>query len=217
MIEPDFVTRTRTSYDAVATAYAAQFADELARRPLHRALLTWFAELVGKGPVVDVGCGPGRTTAYLHALGVEVSGIDLSEGMLSVARAENPTIRFAQADMLDLDLPPSSLAGVLANYSLIHIPDDRLPEVLASFHRALRPRGYLWVAFQVGEEPRHLTEAHGHAIDLVFLRRDPAAVAALLTRASFEVRAQIVREPEDAEKTRHAVLLARKPPADDLL
>jgi len=42
-------------------------------------------------------------------------------------------------------------------------------------------------------------------------------VAALLTRAGFEVRAQIVREPEDAEKTRHAVLVARKPPADDLL
>jgi len=217
MIEPDFVTRTRTSYDALATAYAAQFADELARRPLHRALLTWFAELVGKGPVLDVGCGPGRTTAFLQGLGVDAAGIDLSPGMLAIARAENPTIRFAEGDMLALDLPAGSFAGLLANYSLIHVPDDRVPEVLASFHRALRPRGYLWVAFQAGDGSRHRTEAYGHEIDLVFRRRDPATVAEWLTRAGFDVRTRVVREPEDDEMTPHAVLLARKLPEDDLL
>ena len=217
VFEPDFVTKTRTSYDTIAADYAKQFEDELQQRPLHRALLAWFAEIVGDGPVLDVGCGPGRTTGLLHALGVDVAGLDLSPGFLAIARAENPGIRFTEGSMLALDQPPGSLAGLLANYSLIHLPDEVLPEVLTGFHRALRTGGYLWVAFQVGDEPRHRTEAWGHDIDLLFRRRQPDAVAAALSAAGFDVRLRAVREAEDDELTPHAVLVARKRPDSDLL
>jgi SAM-dependent methyltransferase len=216
MTEPDFVTSTRQSYDRIAAGYAETFADELDRMPLHRALLTWFAELVGDGPVLDVGCGPGRTTGFLHRLGVDIAGVDLSPGFLAIARAENPDIRFTEGSMLALDQPDGSLAGLLANYSLIHIPDEVLPEVLAGFHRVLRPRGWLWVAFQVGDQPRHRTEGFGHAIDLVFRRRQPEALATVLEAAGFEVRVRVVRAAEDDELTPHAILVARKRPESDL-
>ncbi|GIF71824.1 class I SAM-dependent DNA methyltransferase [Asanoa siamensis] len=216
MIEPDFVTSTRASYNTIATGYAEMFGDELKQWPLHRHLLTWFAEIVGDGPVLDVGCGPGRTTGYLHGLGVDIAGVDLTPGFLEIARAENPDIVFTEGSMLSLDQPSESLAGLLANYSLIHIPDEVLPEVLAGFHRVLRPGGHLWVAFQVGDEPRHRTEAWGHTIDLVFRRRRPEAVEALLSAAGFDVRTRVLREPQGDELTPHAILVARKRPTSDL-
>ena len=216
MIEPDFVTTTRSSYDKIAAGYADLFADDIQRLPLHTALLTWFAGVVGDGPVLDVGCGPGRTTGYLHSLGVDIAGVDLSPGFLAIARAENPAIRFTEGSMLALDQQPGSLAGLVANYSLIHIPDEVLPAVLAGFHRVLRPRGWLWVAFQVGDEPRHHTEGFGHEIDLVFRRRQPDAVAAALEAAGFEVRVRLVRAPEAEEPTPNAILVARKRPDSDL-
>jgi SAM-dependent methyltransferase len=216
MIEPDFVTTTRASYNALALDYATRFATDLQERPLERALLTWFAELVGDGPVLDVGCGPGRTAGFLHSLGVDIAGLDLSPEFLAIARAENPGVRFDEGSMLALPHPPGTFAGLLANYSLIHIPDAVLPEVLAGFHRALRAGGYLWLAFQVGDEPRVMTEAWGYEVDLVFRRRQPDQVAALLSAAGFDVRARIVREPEPEELTSHAVLLARKRPDSDL-
>ena len=46
MIEEDFVRTTRASYDAVATDYAKRFNAVLAAKPLDRAVLTGFAELV---------------------------------------------------------------------------------------------------------------------------------------------------------------------------
>ena len=217
MIEPDFVTTTRASYDTLAADYADRFASDLQDRPLHRALLTWFAGLVADGPVLDVGCGPGRTTGFLHGLGVDVAGLDLSPSFLAIARAENPGVRFEEGSMLALPHPPGTFAGLLANYSLIHIPDEALPEVLAGFHRALRPRGYLWVAFQVGDEPRVMTEAFGHQVDLVFRRRQPSFVTGLLSAAGFDVRARVVNEPEGDELTPQAVLVARKRPDSDLL
>ena len=164
-----------------------------------RAVLTAFADLVraaGNGPVADVGCGPGRLTGYLHGLGLDAFGIDLSPRMVEVARRAHPDLRFDVGAMPDLGLPDASLSGVVAWYSTIHVPDDLLPATFADFHRTLTPGGHLVLAFQVGDEPLHLTEALGHPVSLEFRRRRPDRVAELLTDAGLDVRVRLVREPE---------------------
>ncbi|MEU1125695.1 class I SAM-dependent methyltransferase [Streptomyces sp. NPDC005899] len=217
--EPGFLRNTRTSYDALAEAYHATFRDELAAKPLDRALLTAFAELVrGEGgPLADVGCGTGRVTAYLSELGVDVFGVDLSPGMLAVARRSYPGLRFEEGSMLALDLPDGGLGGVLAWYSTIHVPDGQLPGVFEEFFRVLAPGGHLLLGFQVGEGARHRTEGFGHGIDLHFRRRHPEPVAGLLTAAGLTVKARLVREKEEGgdfpELTPQAFLLAEKPAA----
>ena len=216
VIGPDFLQATRASYDAVAGDYAEQFREELASKPLDRALLGWFAELTqAAGPVADLGCGPGSVTAHLNALGVPAFGIDLSPEMVAVARRLHPGLRFEVGSMLTLDLPDGGLGGITAWYSTIHVPDERLPEAFAEFHRVLAPGGHVLLAFQVGDEPVHRTEALGHALSLVVHRRRPDHVAELLSRAGLSMRATILREPEDyrggVEKTQQAYLLARKP------
>jgi SAM-dependent methyltransferase len=216
--EPDFVRSTRASYDAVAADYAERFRDELASRSLDRAMLAAFAEHVqdaAAGPVADIGCGTGRTTAHLHDLGVAVSGIDLSPEMVAGARQAYPGLRFEVGSMLDLDLPDGGVGGILAWYSTIHIPDERLPDVFTEFHRVLAPGGYLLLAFQVGDEPLHLTEALGRPVSLDFHRRQPDRVAGLLAQAGMAVQAELLREPDHdgdyPERTPQAFLLARKP------
>jgi SAM-dependent methyltransferase len=115
--------------------------------------------------------------------------------------------------MLALDLADGALAGIVAWYSIIHIPPELLPALFAECHRVLAPAGQLLLAFQVGDERRHLKHAYGHAISLDAYRLPPDRIADLLTRAGFDVRAQLVREPDEPEKTRQAYLLARKPGA----
>jgi SAM-dependent methyltransferase len=103
--EDDFLRTTRASYDAVAGGYAERFRDELTAKPLDRAMLAGFAELVrgtGAGLVADVGCGTGRVTAYLSGLGLSVFGIDLSPQMIAAARRAHPGLRFDVGSMLAL-------------------------------------------------------------------------------------------------------------------
>jgi SAM-dependent methyltransferase len=212
VIEPDFLLATRASYDAMAADYAAHFHDEA--NPWDRAVFAAFAGHVldaGGGAVADVGCGPGRVTARLHELGLTVSGIDLSPEMVAIARRDHPGLRFDEGSMLALDLPDGALGGLVAWYSIIHVPADLLPDVLAEFHRVLAPGGHLLLAFQVGDEPLRMTEAFGHAVSLDFHRRSPDRVAALLGEAGLDVRARLVREREENERTPQAYLLARKP------
>ncbi|HEX4812014.1 MAG TPA: class I SAM-dependent methyltransferase [Nonomuraea sp.] len=89
MIESTYLRATRAAYDTVAADYAELLRDELDAKPLDRVMLAAFAEYArapGAGEVADLGCGPGRVTAHLHALGVNAFGVDLSPEMIAVAR-----------------------------------------------------------------------------------------------------------------------------------
>ncbi|GGW63327.1 methyltransferase [Streptomyces galilaeus] len=208
----DFLTATRTFYDAIAEDYADHFHDLHAKLPWDRAVFALYAELVGVGgKVADLGCGPGRVTGHLASLGLSMSGLDLSESMLAVARRENPGLRFERGSMLELGHEDGSLDGVVSWYSSIHTPADRLPHLFAEFRRVLKPGGHALLAFQVGEEPRHLEQPWGHPVSLDFHRRTPEGMAGLLAEAGFSVRSRTVRapEPELDEKVPQAYLVAR--------
>ena len=215
MTEPDFVTATRTFYDTVAEDYSDRFREGHARDPLERALLGAFAETVGRrGPVADLGCGPGRVTAYLAGLGLDVFGMDLSEGMLAVARREHPELRFEQGSMLASGLDDGRLAGVVCWYSSIHTPPERLPDLFGEFHRVLAPGGHLLVAFQVGDRTRFHDRPFGHDVTLGFQRRRPERIEELLGGAGFTMLSRTVREADEerGEYVPQAFLLARRTP-----
>src|ERR1700761_3731269 len=96
----------------------------LDERPLDRALYAVFAELVraaGNGPVADAGCGAGHVTSLLSGLGLDAFGIDLSPGMLSVARRHYPQLRFEEGSMLALDRPGGSPRGRRALSPTLHL------------------------------------------------------------------------------------------------
>jgi SAM-dependent methyltransferase len=205
----------RESYDTVAVDYAHLLRDALAAAPHDRAVLGLFAELVraaGGGPVADVGCGPGRITAHLARLGLEAFGIDLSPGMVGVARRDHPGLRFEVGSMTDLSLADGSLGGLLAWYSLIHLPDDVVAAVLRRFRRALRPGGLVLLAFQVGDEVRLKTSGYGgHPMRVDVHLRPPDRVAAWLQDAGLQVDSRLVRRPQPPEGTPQGYLLARRP------
>lgn len=205
---------TRTSYDTVAASYADQVRDALVRKPYLRAILALFAELVhaaGGGPVADAGCGPGQVTAHLHQLGVDAFGIDLSPAMIDVARREHPGLRFEVGSMTDLDLADDSVAGLLAWWSLVHVPDDEVPGVFEQFRRVLRPGGPLLLGFHAGDRSRLKTQGYGdHPMKVCVHRRPPARVTAWLRDAGFTVEAQLLLDPDG--ELPGAALFARRLP-----
>ena len=213
-VEPDFITLTRDGYDRAAAHYVQRFQNHLDDRPLDRAMIGAFAELVAATAtprVLDVGCGTGVATAALAVAGLDVSGIDLSPNMIEQAQRRYPGLLFRVGSMLELDVAGGSLGGLCAWYSVIHVPDTQLPRVFAEFHRVLAPDGVLLLAFQVGDEPRVLTDFDGEQVNLTFVRRRPELVADLLSNSGFRIYAELVRQPDGGlESTPQAYLIARR-------
>ena len=202
----------RRSYDALAERYSSHLGDELAYKPLDRALLAALVEeSPAGGAVADLGCGPGHVAAWLAAQGVRAVGIDMSPGMVAVGRREHPEVEFRQGDLLSLPAADGEFAAAVALYSIIHLAPDELAPAAAELRRVIAPGGRLLVSFHVGDEVRHVDELWGQTVDLDFRFLETSAVIAVLVAGGFEIEAQLERTnyPEEVE-TRRAYLVAHR-------
>ncbi|WP_410629770.1 class I SAM-dependent methyltransferase [Amycolatopsis sp. cmx-4-83] len=199
-----------TPYDAVAVQYAEFVGPIWADDPLDRAAWTAFADYTrGRGPVADLGCGPGHLTAFLTELGLDASGVDLSPVMVELARAAHPDLRFDVGSMAALDIADSSLAGILSWYSVIHTPPAELPGYFAEFARTLAPGGVLLLGCFEADGDEVTTFDH----KVTLAHRWPVAELARLGAAAGLVEVgRMHREHTESERPfRQGRLLLRKP------
>ncbi|MFJ6772509.1 class I SAM-dependent methyltransferase [Kitasatospora sp. NPDC091257] len=212
MTDPAHLAAVRESYDTVAADYLRLVVPPEGMDPVSRAMLTAFAELVresGGGEVADLGCGPGRVTAYLSGLGLSAFGVDVSGGMIALARRTHPRLRFLHGSMAALDLPDGSLGGILAWYSVHHTPVEQLPQLFAEFARVLAPGGHLLLGGHVGEaQLLHPARAYGHPVSYASHLVPAGQLVDLLEQAGFTVTARLEQpNPQRADRS-YVCLLA---------
>lgn len=189
------------TYDAVAEDYAAAFAGELAGKPFDRNLLDEFAAAVrGRGQVLDVGCGSaGHVTRYLADRGVNAAGVDLSPGVIETARRYQPELKFEVADMRELPAADGSLAGIIAFYSVIHLPAGQVPFALAEFRRVLAPAGVLLIAMHGGAGVVGADDWFGQNVQVRATLWSLTELAAAIEATGFTVVRQHARRPYPGE------------------
>jgi uncharacterized protein YceH (UPF0502 family) len=177
--------QVRSSYDAVATAYADHLVDELGGLPFETWLLDRVVSHAAGRPVVEVGSGPGHVTAYLSDGGADATGIDLSPAMVAEARRRFPGPGFEVGDLRRLTRPATSSgwAAVVGWYSLIHLAASELPDAVAALVRPLVPGGWLVLGLHAGAEVRHLDEWFNLEVELDVVLHEPAFVAGVVQAA----------------------------------
>ncbi len=189
------------TYDVAAEHYAATFAGELDGKPFDRDLLDRYAATAaGRGEVWDVGCGAaGQLTRYLADRGVMASGADISPGSVAVARRRQPGLTFRVADMCGLPAGAASLAGIVAFYSMIHLPRPRIPAALAEFRRVLAPGGGLLAAMHGGTGETGSDAAFGLRVPVRATRVSLDDITAMAESAGLVVRERHERAPYPGE------------------
>jgi SAM-dependent methyltransferase len=212
----DNVTQSvRKSYDTVADEYARRIFNELRDKPFDQKLLNRFAtEVIGRGEVCDMGCGPGHVARYLRDAGATVFGLDLSPRMLEQARQLNPDLSFLEGNMLALDLQDRKLAGIAAFYCIVNIPKESLTLVFREMARVLQPGGLLLLAFHAGDEVLHEDELWGRPISMDFFLYQPSEIRRYIEAAGLAIEDIVERGPYAPEveyQSRRAYIFARKP------
>jgi SAM-dependent methyltransferase len=211
-MKEDFVEVIRENYNRLAAEYTAHIAGELQHKPLDCELLLRFAEQTRDGEVCDMACGPGHVARFLHEAQAKVFGLDLSPKMIEQARRLCPKIRFREGNMMALDIPDDSLAGITAMYGIVNIPKEQLPQVFSEMHRVLKPGGTLLTAFHIGDEKADVPELWGEKVTMPFFFFDPGKIRVMLEQAGFRIDEIVERGPypEVEFQSRRAYVFARK-------
>ncbi|WP_353648944.1 class I SAM-dependent methyltransferase [Nakamurella sp. A5-74] len=209
--------RTRQDYDTFALAYDAFIRNDVSHaRTIGTAMVTALAELVrangSLSPVLDAGCGPGHWTALLVELGTPAYGMDLSPAMVAIARGRRPDVRFEIGSVLELSDADSSVGGILAHFSLIHLPPPLVDAALAEFARVAEPGAPLLVGVQITDDAHpDGWVRYGHPVSAAY-RWNLDALSARLRRSGFAELVRLRMEGSSADKPPAGYLLARHRP-----
>ena len=202
-------------YNKTAKNYAAKFAEELIHKHCDRMLLKTFAqENFRKGTILDIGCGPGQTTAFLNSQGIsDLKGTDLSEGMVKTARMLFPHIVFEKANMLDLQYANESFGSAIAFYAIVHFNISEIEKAMTEIFRILKPGGDFLCSFHIGEGKIHFDNFLGHQVDIDFHFFNTGSVSTIAVKSGFEIVDVIEREPyiNSEHPSRRAYLWLSRP------
>ena len=154
--------------------------------------------------ILDLGCGAGvPITAYLIERGHYVMGIDSSQAMLDLARAQVPNADFILGDMLSVELD-QSFNAIVGWDSVFHIEREKHSAVFRRCHSWLEPEGFLLVSLG-GSDWEGWTEMYGKSF--FYSGYEPDKSIALIERSGFSVTSW---EVDDPSSRGHIVVLARK-------
>ncbi len=106
-----------------------------------------FLSLLEKGSeILDVGCGEGTKSKYILDKGYKVAGIDFSESMIQIAKEEVLSADFEVLDIYNLPQIEKTFDGVFAQAVLLHIPKNRIGEVIQKLKDKVAREGFLYIA-----------------------------------------------------------------------
>jgi 2-polyprenyl-3-methyl-5-hydroxy-6-metoxy-1,4-benzoquinol methylase len=161
-------------YDHIAPAYWVKFG--MYPDVTHCQFIEKFlGRLDAHSAILDAACGAGRYDGLLLEAGHSVLGIDQSGNMLAQAREHFPQerfpgLRYAKIGLQEMDFV-GEFNGVICMDALEHICPEDIPGILASFQKALRPGGMLYVtidALELGDYREAYERANAMGLPVVF-------------------------------------------------
>ncbi|MGW4403250.1 class I SAM-dependent methyltransferase [Nonomuraea sp. NPDC004702] len=179
----DPIAHTTATYDRIARQFDEQVADP---SPSIVAVRDRFASALPAGATVaDLGCGPGRESAWFAGRGLTTVGVDLSIEMARLATGRGvPTVL---GDLRHPPLSPASLDGLWSAAALVHVPSEQTEATLRAWHAALRPGGVLALITALGDSEGWEPVPYRTEYERWFVHRDAGDLLAVLDAAGFAV------------------------------
>ena len=180
-----YADELRKTYNLIAADYTKDHLDD-----------TWdddyldaFAHMLTKdSEVLDLGCGPGTDSKILIGRGLKVTGIDLSDEFIRIAKAANPNGAFVQGDMLDLPFDSHTFDGLFAKASLLHLAKPDVPKALREIVRVVKPGAIVHIAIKGGEGEKVIKEdKFGYEFERFFSFWKSKDFTALLAEAGLKI------------------------------
>lgn len=197
----EFIDITKHTYDNIASKYSSERTMQINSRDqvIWEELFYMIEHILHKNLneicMLDVGTGSGRDIKYASSKGINIIGIDNSDGFISILKElekENiiPKNSFLQASMLELPFDNETFDLVRQNASLLHIPlttpGNMLDKVIAENHRVLKSNGLLHIYIKEGNGVQYIDTNEGLG-GRIFQMHSKESISKVLSRNNFNI------------------------------
>ena len=183
-------------YDRMSQRYL-EWSSRIEDDPRSLMVARMAERLLDGARVLELGCGAGMPSTKELARRFRVTGIDISQAQLEMARRNVPGAEFVAADAAALEMPDESFDGVVALYALSHVPREEHAQLFARINHWLVPGGLFLTSLGAIDSPDWTGEWLGEP--MFFSGYDADTNRHLLRAAGFEFlidETLVTREPD---------------------
>lgn len=132
------------TYNAIARKYEKEAEEDWKDRKYVNKFLTY---LNHNDSVLDIACGTGELLKYYNDVGLKTTGIDISKEMVNISKSKVPNANIMNMSLYDIDILEEKFDGISVTFTLVHIPKEKINEVIGKINGKLKDNGKLFLVF----------------------------------------------------------------------
>ena len=143
----------KKGYDVAGKKYTAERTEDL----VEMKILHEFTPYIPKGgKILDLGCGGGIPFTHYLSKRFKTTGIDISPKQIEFARKNVLDATFICGDVTVWDFQKNKYDGIIAYYSIIHIPRDEHFPLFSKMYSLLNPKGVVLMSLHSRDDPESI-------------------------------------------------------------
>ncbi len=194
----------KKTYDAIAKKYELEAKENWK----DKKYIDTFLKLLPNNKVLDIGCGTGELLKYYNDNHFISYGIDISERMLSIAREKVPNAYVINKSVYALDEIKEKFDGISATFVFVHIPKNKIKEVIKKISDQLVNGGLFFALFTTDLKEGMQAEPLDNNYNYYAVNYSNKEIVKLLTDFQFELIENILVERK--ERSSYGIVIARK-------
>lgn len=197
-MKQDHLEENTRVYNKIAQDYSNKYFDYYKN---NLDLLDKFLEKIPSGgKILDAGCASGGITQYLVQKGFRVTAIDISSGMLAIAKKNAPEAEFKLMDFSKLKFDKEVFDGIICDFAMLHTPRTKIQQTLKGFSEVLTPQGAFFISLYKGSEEEYLDEPFLPGEKVFWSFYELEEFNSYLEEAGFDVIESTARETKAEEE-----------------
>lgn len=132
------------TYNAIARKYEKEAEEDWKDKRYVNKFLTY---LNHNDSVLDIACGTGELLKYYNDAGLKTTGIDISKEMVNISKSKVPNANIINMSLYDIDTLEEKFDGISVTFTLVHIPKEKINEIIGKINEKLKENGKLFIVF----------------------------------------------------------------------
>lgn len=189
MKELDNIQVARETYNVIAGYFSPILSSKNASKDEIEFIDFFLTEINQGGYIADLGCGVGKHGRYCASKGYKVTGYDISEEMIKLAKENNTICKMEALHIANMCEIETSILydGIVAMYSLIHLTEEQMIKTLTNIKRCMKLGARMVLSVYHGDRLGYYQEALDSDFQLYYKDYRQEEIKELVKKAGFKI------------------------------